>query len=417
MSGQTKQAPAWRAVAAVGIAAASLIAVTACSSKSANTPGSTDPIYIGGALSLTGKYASFELPAYHGLQVAVDEINAKGGLLGGRKLVLNVEDSASDATKVIAAAQKVLSDHQLTFMAPDVVGDLAKSVLRFTTQDKIITMSSGNVTGLDDPTTYPYQFMLYPAPDRQLNAYAAAVEQLGGTNAKLAIITDTESADLQLSDQLTTAVQAAGGGVVSRSEVPSDATDLTVQVLKAQQAGANVLFIRSVAGVCTATTNAVNSIGWTSVKVLATTACVNSTVFGAVPTAIATNYYGLSDRITTRPVGSTAVRSEFAGYVSELKKYGDITNLEVSANYTDALRMLAWAIDKTGSTDGDKLKAALESLATTPLPDGTNVWTVSPGWSSSAHTFKGDLSNWWALAQPGPSVDGTYQGVQLTVKY
>jgi branched-chain amino acid transport system substrate-binding protein len=408
-----------RRVAVIGVATVCMLSAAACGGNKSDGSGggSDEPIYLGGALSLTGKFASFEVPAFNGLKVGVDEVNAKGGVLGGRKFVLNVEDTGSDATKVAPAAQKVLSDHKVTFMAPEVVGDLAKSVLRFTTQRKIISMSSGNVAGLDDPKTYPYHFMLYPAPDKQLNAYVAGVQQLGGTNVRLAIITDTESADLQLSDQVSAAVKAAGGEVVSRSEVPNDATDLTVQVRKAQQAGANVLFMRSVAGVCTAAANAVNSIGWTSVKLLATTACVNSAVFGAVPPAIAANYYGMSDRITTRPEGSNVVRSEFADYVTALKKYGAVTNLEVSANYTDAVRMLAWAIEKTGSTDGDKLKAALETLATTPLPAGTTVWTVSPGWSSEKHTFLGDLTHWWALAQPGANVDGTYQGVELTVKY
>src|ERR1700745_762431 len=126
----------------MSVAAALLLASAACGgSKSNNTSsGSTDPIYLGGALSLTGKFATFEVPAYNGLKVGVDEVNAKGGVLGGRKLVLNVEATGSDASRVAPAAQKVLSDHKVTFMAPDVVGDLAKSVLRFTSQEKIITM-------------------------------------------------------------------------------------------------------------------------------------------------------------------------------------------------------------------------------------------------------------------------------------
>jgi len=417
----TKQTLAFpRAVAVMGVAVACLLAATACGGNKSNGTsgsGSTEPIYLGGALSLTGKFASFEVPAYNGLKVGVDEVNAKGGVLGGRKFVLNVEDTGSDASKVAPAAQKVLSDHKVTFMAPDVVGDLAKSVLRFTSQEKIITMSSGNVTGLNDPKTYPYQFMLYPAGDRQLPAYIAGAQQLAGGPVKLAIITDTESADQNLSGQVTTGIKSAGGDVVSRSDVPNDSTDLTVQVRKAQQAGANVMIVLSIAGVCHATAEALNSIGWTSVKLLVTPACVSTQVFSAVPQAIAANYYGLSDVITTRPEGSSAVRSQFGDYVTSLKKLGAITNLEVSANYTDAVRMLAWAINKTGSTDGDKLRAALESLSDKPLPDGTNVWTASPGWSSKDHGYQGDLSHWWALAQPGAAVDGTYQGVELTVKY
>jgi hypothetical protein len=135
-----------------------------------------------------------------------------------------------------------------------------------------------------------------------------------------------------------------------------------------------------------------------------------------VPAAISRNFYGLSDGITTRPEGSSSVRSQFASYVKVLQRFGPITDLEVSANYTDAVLMLAWAINKTGGTDGPKLKAALESLAAKPLPAGTTIWTASPGWSSSNHAYLGSLTHWFALAQPGTTVDGTYPGIGLTLK-
>jgi branched-chain amino acid transport system substrate-binding protein len=355
------------------------------------------------------------VPAYHGLQAGVAEVNAKGGVLGGRKLVLNAVDDGSDATKVVAATQQVLAAHQVAFLAPDVVGDLAQSIMQFTTQEKIITMSSGSLPAQQDPKTNPYSFSLYPAGSRQLPAYVAGAQKLAGGTVKLAIIADTESADQALASQITSSVQSGGGSVVSRSNVAATATDLTVQVREAQQANANVIIVLSIAGVCQATTSAVNSIGWTSVKTLLTPACVNTQVFGAVPAAISRNVYGLSDAITTRPEGSSSVRSQFASYVKVLQKYGPITDLEVSANYTDAVLMLAWAIDKTHSTDGAKLKTALESVSATPLPAGTTIWTASPGWSSSNHGYLGNLTHWFALAQPGTTVDGTYPGVELTL--
>jgi branched-chain amino acid transport system substrate-binding protein len=423
MSRTTKQTLGWsRKVAASGIATACLLAAAACSSSGGGTASSSAdssskaPVYLGGVLSLTGEFAGFEVPAYQGLEAGVAEVNAEGGVLGGRKLALDVVDDGSDATKVVAATQQVRSAHQVVFMAPDLVGDLGESVLKFTTQEKIITMSSGSLSAQDNPKSYPYNFSIYPEGSRQLAAYVAGAQQLAGGQLKLGILADTESADQALGAQIASDVKSSGGAVVSRISVPSDAQDLTVQARQAQQAGANVIIVLSIAGVCQATATAVNSIGWTSVKLLVTPACVSTQVFGAVPPAIAGNFYGLSDQITTRPNGSSSVRSQYASYVTQLQKYGAITDLEVSANYTDAVRMLAWAINKTGSTDGDKLKAALESLATTPLPASTTIWTASPGWSPANHAYLGDLSDWFALAQPGQTVEGTYPGVDLTVK-
>jgi branched-chain amino acid transport system substrate-binding protein len=396
-----------------------VLLVAACggsTTSSAGGSGSNDPVYLGGVLSLTGEFAGFEVPAYHGLEAGVAEVNAKGGVLGGRKLVLNVVDDGSDTTKVVPATQQVLAAHQVVFLAPDVVGDLAQSVLQFTSQEKIITMSSGSLPAQNDPKTYPYSFSLYPDGSRQLPAYIAGAEKIAGGPVKLALIADTESADQALAGEVTSGIKADGGSVVSRSNVDPAATDLTVQVREAQQAGANVIIVLSIAGVCQATATAVNSLGWTSVKMLMTPACVTTQVFGAVPAAISRNFYGLSDGITTRPEGSSSVRSQFASYVKVLQRFGPITDLEVSANYTDAVLMLAWAINKTGGTDGPKLKAALESLAAKPLPAGTTIWTASPGWSSSNHAYLGSLTHWFALAQPGTTVDGTYPGIGLTLK-
>lgn len=419
MSRLTKQTLARpRYAAAIAIATACVLLVAACggSTTSDSASSAKSPVYLGGVLSLTGEFAGFEVPAYHGLEAGVAEVNAKGGVLGGRKLQLNVVDDGSDATKVVPATQQILAAHQTVFLAPDVVGDLAQSVLQFTSQEKIITMSSGSLAAQNDPKTYPYSFSLYPDGSRQLPAYIAGAEKIAGGPVKLALIADTESADQALADQVTSGVKAAGGSVVSRSNVDPAATDLTVQVREAQQAGANVIIVLSIAGVCQATATAVNSLGWTSVKMLMTPACVTTQVFGAVPTAISRNFYGLSDEITTRPEGSSSVRAQFASYVKVLQRFGPITDLEVSANYTDAVLMLAWAIDKTSSTDGPKLKGALESLAAKPLPAGTTIWTASPGWSPANHAYLGSLTHWFALAQPGATVDGTYPGVGLTLK-
>lgn len=417
--------PLIKRVGVLALAVACAGSLAACSSSSSDSSGngssgsksgSKNPIYLGAALSLTGTFATFEVPAYQGLKVGVDEINAKGGVLG-RKLVLNVEDTGSDPSKVTPATQKILGDHQVSLMVPDVVGDLAKQALQFTTQKKIITMTAGYASGLGNPKTYPYNFMLYPSPDRQLAAYTAGIQKLAGgaASVKLAILTDTESSDIALSDSVQKSITAAGGKVVSRSEVSNTTQDVTVQVAKAQQAGANVLFVRSVAGVCSAAGSAVSSIKWHSAKVLVATACVNNAVFNSVPADIAKDFYGMSDTMTTRPVGSSSVRPAYAEYVKALAKQGTITSLEVSADYTDAIRMLAWAMEKANSTDGSKLKTVLESLRSTSFPDGTTVWTVNPAWSPQSHDFQGDLTNWWALAQPGKQVDGTYPGVEVTV--
>src|SRR5258706_16445446 len=57
----------------------------------------TDPIRIGVVLPQTGGLAQDGQSWVRGVRLAADEVNAAGGLLGGRRVVLDVVDSATDA--------------------------------------------------------------------------------------------------------------------------------------------------------------------------------------------------------------------------------------------------------------------------------------------------------------------------------
>lgn len=67
-----------------------------------------DPIKIGEYASLTGKEASFGLSSDEGVRLAVDELNAAGGVLG-RKLELVVEDNQSKPGESATVAKKLIS--------------------------------------------------------------------------------------------------------------------------------------------------------------------------------------------------------------------------------------------------------------------------------------------------------------------
>jgi branched-chain amino acid transport system substrate-binding protein len=82
----------------------------------AQTQGVTkDEIVIGTIQDLSGPIAGFGKQARNGLQFAVDEINAKGGV-GGRKLKLIVEDNAYDPRKALLAAQKLVNSDKIFAM-------------------------------------------------------------------------------------------------------------------------------------------------------------------------------------------------------------------------------------------------------------------------------------------------------------
>src|SRR5437868_14271680 len=70
-----------------------------------------EPIKIGLVTALSGQSARAGEAITRGLQVAIDEINAKGGLLKGRKVQLvSRDDEATPAKGVIAARELVFKE-------------------------------------------------------------------------------------------------------------------------------------------------------------------------------------------------------------------------------------------------------------------------------------------------------------------
>ncbi|MFZ5826868.1 MAG: branched-chain amino acid ABC transporter substrate-binding protein [Bacillota bacterium] len=95
--------------------ALALLVLAGCSSTKPTTPapsgGGEAPkgdIIIGAALPTTGSSAKMGQDMSQAIQMAMDEINAAGGVLG-RKLKLEVHDAACDAQAAVAAANKIVS--------------------------------------------------------------------------------------------------------------------------------------------------------------------------------------------------------------------------------------------------------------------------------------------------------------------
>jgi branched-chain amino acid transport system substrate-binding protein len=88
-------------IALVGAFAAAFIGVAAAQD-------SKEPIKLGAIEVLTGPNNRYGLPAQRAFDLAVDEINKAGGVLGGRPLAIAYEDSAGNKDQAMNAARKLI---------------------------------------------------------------------------------------------------------------------------------------------------------------------------------------------------------------------------------------------------------------------------------------------------------------------
>src|SRR5437879_4535095 len=93
----------------VSMKRALIAALAAASSFACNSKKAPVTIPLGSVLSTSGDLANVGTEQFQAAKMAIDEINAAGGVLGGQQLGLeNRDDASEDAVKGKAAAQELL---------------------------------------------------------------------------------------------------------------------------------------------------------------------------------------------------------------------------------------------------------------------------------------------------------------------
>src|SRR5215467_1238866 len=92
-----------------------------------------NPIKIGMVDPLTGVYAAVAQNEVIGAKLAVEEINAKGGVLG-RQIELLIEDSANDVGIGVQKTRKLIERDQVSFIIGDVNSGSAQAMAQVTAE-------------------------------------------------------------------------------------------------------------------------------------------------------------------------------------------------------------------------------------------------------------------------------------------
>jgi branched-chain amino acid transport system substrate-binding protein len=132
------------------------------------------PVRIG-ELNSYGRFAAFAVPYRNGMQLAQDEINAKGGVLGGRKMEIVFRDDGSTPGDAVRVAEELVTRENVSFLVGTFLSNIGLAVADFANQKKTlfiatepltdaITMAQGNrYTFRVRPSTYMQTRMLVEA--------------------------------------------------------------------------------------------------------------------------------------------------------------------------------------------------------------------------------------------------------------
>ena len=356
-------------VSVLGIAALALGLAAGCGTQATGGAGAAGEIKIGGDLELTGGVATYGTSVKNAVDMAFEEQNKKGGVLG-KQIKFVVADNKSDAGESTAAATKLVTQDKVvavlgavtssnTLAASPVVTDNKIPLLTPTATNEKVTMENGQLK----PWIFRSCF-LDPFQGR-----VAANFALNNLKVKTAAVYFDQKDDYSkgLAQEFAKVFQAGGGKITTTQQyvggdkdfravltlikstnpelvfVPGYYNEVGLIVKQARESGMRMPFL--------------GGDGWDSAKL--------AEVGGA---ANLNNTYFVNHMWADDPATKPFVEAYKA-------KYGNEPDALAALGY-DAAKILINAIQTAGSADPAKIREALEK--TKDFQGVTGVITVDP---------------------------------------
>jgi len=152
-----------------------------------------EPIVIGHLAPFSGDYGYYGELEKEGIDLAVGEINKKGGI-NGQKLLVAREDDQADADKSVLALSKPIFADKVQAVIGSISSDALLADTPIAEKNKVVLMSA--LAGTTKITTGDYTFRIYPSNIQQGEKLAAAAFQAGYKNAAIIYINNEYGLDL-----------------------------------------------------------------------------------------------------------------------------------------------------------------------------------------------------------------------------
>jgi branched-chain amino acid transport system substrate-binding protein len=199
-----------------------------------------EPIKIGVDNPLTGIYTALGRNEVHGMELAAEQVNAKGGIVG-RQVQLVIEDSTSDKTDVaVQKARKLIQSDKVDFLIGNVNSSHAIAIAQVASDLKVLHIVPGGhadtVTGTSCHWT---TFRVCNTGAMQGNAMAGPL--INKIGKKYYVIAQDYAFGHSLQEGLAKAAAKAGGTSVGVEFFPLGTTDYSAILIKARAANPDVI--------------------------------------------------------------------------------------------------------------------------------------------------------------------------------
>lgn len=328
----------------------------------AATAFAADPIKIGVDGPFTGGSSSMGVSMRDGVRLAADEINKAGGVLG-RQIQLVERDDEAKNERGVQIAQELISKEKVVATVGYINTGVGLASERFFQEAKIPVMNNvatGSVLThqFDDQ---PENYIFRNAAHDSIQAPMIAEEAVKRGYKKVAILADSTNYGQLGRADLEKALALKGVKPVAVEKFNIKDVDMTAQLLKAKEAGAEVVLTYGIGPELAQIANGMTKLGWKVPLIGSWTLSMANFIDNAGPG-------GEGARMPQTFIQEPTTPKRQSFIVSYLRTYNPknsrIESPVSAAQGYDSVYLLAAAIKQAGSTDGPKIKEALENLKT-----------------------------------------------------
>ena len=347
----------------------------------------TDPIKIGQVAALSGASAQSGEAITRGLTLAIDEINAKGGLLGGRMLELVQRDDESSPPKGLIAARELAAD-KVAAIFGGIDTPVSLAIVPVLNKEKQIYMGVWAAgTAITHNGADPNYAFRVSAVDTLVDVKLLkfAHQKFGAKKVGLMLINNPWGQGNE-KGLLAAAKADPSVEIVGVEKFENNDVDMVPQLTRLKDAGADSIILVVNAPPGAQVMKSRERMGWT-VPVIS-----HWGISGGRFPELAGPTAGDADFVQTysffgkqSPVGQRVLGALQKKY-PQIKGPQDIFAPVGTANAYDAMHILALAIAQAGSTDPDAVRAALEDLKT---PYEGLIKTYKPPFTHENHDALG----------------------------
>jgi branched-chain amino acid transport system substrate-binding protein len=321
-----------------------------------------DTVKLGLVAAMSGQSAKSGEAIVRGLSLAIDEINAKGGLLG-KKVELLVRDDESNPAKGVLAARELVQREKVAAFFGGLDTPVSIAIVPFANQNKVPFMG---VWAAGTPITQNgaaenYVFRVSAVDDLvDVALVDYAVKKYGVKKPGLILINNPWGESNEKGLKAALAVKSLPYVGIEKFE--TNDVDVVPQLSRLKQAGADVLLLVANVAPSAQVVKSLDRMGWNVPIVSHWGPSGGRFTELAGPSAAKVHFiqtFSFSGNSSPR---AEAVLAALKKKYPEIKSLADVTPAVGIANAYDAMHLTALAIAKAGSTEGPKIREGFYAI-------------------------------------------------------